>query len=67
MKLKLQVGYRHIDTALMYGELYEDQAARTTRVFNEYSNIIGTEGVVGEAIKESGIPREEIVITTKLP
>jgi len=41
----LKVGYRHIDTALMYG----------------------TEGVVGEAIKESGIPREEIVITTKLP
>jgi len=27
----------------------------------------GTEKVVGAAIKESGIPREEIFITTKLP
>ena len=39
----LKVGYRHIDTALAYG--------------NEAS--------VGEAIKESGIPREEIFVTTK--
>lgn len=26
-----------------------------------------TEGAVGQAIKESGIPREEIFVTTKLP
>lgn len=40
----LKAGYRHIDTAAVYG--------------NEES--------VGEAIKESGIPREELFITTKL-
>ncbi|KAK0448422.1 NADP-dependent oxidoreductase domain-containing protein [Desarmillaria tabescens] len=40
-----EAGYRHIDTALLYG----------------------TEKVIGEAIKESGIPREEFFITTKLP
>lgn len=40
----LEVGYRHIDTAALYG--------------NE-------EGV-GQAIRESGIPRDEIYVTTKL-
>lgn len=40
----LRVGYRHIDTAAIYG--------------NE-------EGV-GEAIRQSGVPREELFITTKL-
>ena len=40
----LDAGYRHIDTAKVYG--------------NEAS--------VGRAVKDSGIPREEIFITTKL-
>lgn len=40
----LRVGYRHIDSALAYG--------------NERS--------VGRAIRDSGVPREEIFITTKL-
>ncbi|GAA4681683.1 aldo/keto reductase [Frondihabitans cladoniiphilus] len=40
----LEVGYRHIDTAEMYGNEKE----------------------VGEAIRESGIPREEIFVTSKL-
>lgn len=41
----LEAGYRHIDTALVYG--------------NERS--------VGRAINQSGIPRSEIFVTTKLP
>lgn len=41
----LKSGYRHIDTARVYG--------------NEAS--------VGEAIRQSGIPRNEIYLTTKLP
>jgi len=41
----LDVGYRHIDTATMYGN--EEQ--------------------VGQAVAESGVPREEIFVTTKLP
>ncbi|MDF2538443.1 MAG: hypothetical protein K0S76_1464 [Herbinix sp.] len=41
----LKNGYRHIDTAMAYG--------------NEAS--------VGKAIKDSGIPREDIFVTTKLP
>lgn len=44
VKYALQTGYRHIDTAAVYG--------------NEVS--------VGKAIKESGVKREEIFITTKL-
>ncbi|MFT4126513.1 MAG: aldo/keto reductase [Gordonia sp. (in: high G+C Gram-positive bacteria)] len=40
----LEVGYRHIDTAQMYGN----------------------EAQVGEAIRASGIPRDEVFITTKL-
>ncbi len=44
VKWALEAGYRHIDTAKVYG--------------NEES--------VGKAIKESGIKREEIFITTKL-
>jgi len=40
----LEVGYRHIDTAEMYGN----------------------EAGVGEAIKASGLPREELFITSKL-
>ena len=39
-----EVGYRHIDTAQMYGN----------------------EKGVGEAIRESGIPRDEIFVTSKL-
>jgi diketogulonate reductase-like aldo/keto reductase len=45
VKWALEAGYRHIDTAMAYG--------------NEES--------VGKAIKDSGIAREEIFVTTKLP
>ncbi len=40
----LEAGYRHIDTAAMYGN----------------------EEDVGAAIRESGVPRDEIVVTSKL-
>jgi len=40
----LEVGYRHIDTAMIYG------------------NEVG----VGRAVRESGLPRKEIFVTTKL-
>ena len=40
----LKLGYRHIDTAQIYGNEKE----------------------VGDAIKDSGIPREEIFLTTKV-
>ncbi len=40
----LEVGYRHIDTAEMYGN----------------------EAGVGKAVRESGIPRDEIYVTSKL-
>ncbi|KAJ9497922.1 hypothetical protein LTR99_002926 [Exophiala xenobiotica] len=44
VKNALLAGYRHIDTALAYGN----------------------EAEVGQGIKDSGVPREEIWITTKL-
>ena len=44
MKAALDAGYRHIDTALAYGNEHE----------------------VGQGIKDSGVPRDQIWITTKL-
>lgn len=44
VKVALQKGYRHIDTALAYENEEE----------------------VGQGIKDSGVPREEIWVTTKL-
>ncbi|MCJ1312968.1 hypothetical protein MMC25_006644 [Agyrium rufum] len=44
VKVALQKGYRHVDTALAYGNEHE----------------------VGQGIKESGVPRSEIWLTTKL-
>jgi len=44
VKVALQKGYHHIDTALAYGNEKE----------------------VGQGIKDSGVPREEIWLTTKL-
>jgi diketogulonate reductase-like aldo/keto reductase len=44
VKQALAAGYRHIDTAAMYGN----------------------EAGVGQAIAESGIPRDELFVTTKL-
>ncbi|MFY1690400.1 aldo/keto reductase [Plantactinospora sp. WMMB782] len=41
----LDVGYRHLDTATMYGN----------------------EAEVGRAIRDSGVPREDVFVTTKLP
>lgn len=40
----IEIGYRHVDTAWMYGN----------------------EGDVGRAVRESGVPRKEIFVTTKL-
>jgi 2,5-diketo-D-gluconate reductase A len=41
----LEAGYRHLDTATVYGN----------------------EGEVGRALSESGVPREEVFVTTKCP
>jgi 2,5-diketo-D-gluconate reductase A len=45
IRYALEVGYRHLDTATMYGN----------------------EAEVGQALADSGIPREEVYLTTKLP
>ncbi|HEY7489255.1 MAG TPA: aldo/keto reductase [Streptosporangiaceae bacterium] len=44
-KYALEVGYRHLDTATMYGN----------------------ESEVGRAVRDSGLDRREVFITTKLP
>jgi 2,5-diketo-D-gluconate reductase A len=44
VRLALEIGYRHIDTATMYAN--EDE--------------------VGRAVRDSGLPREQVFITTKL-
>lgn len=45
VRTAIDCGYRHIDTAYVYGN----------------------EDAVGKAVKECGIPREQLFITTKLP
>ena len=45
VRYALEVGYRHIDTATMYGN----------------------EAEVGRALQDSGVGRDEVFITTKLP
>jgi 2,5-diketo-D-gluconate reductase A len=45
VRAALEVGYRHLDTATMYGNERE----------------------VGRAVRDSGVPREQVFITTKLP
>jgi 2,5-diketo-D-gluconate reductase A len=45
VRAALDVGYRHIDTATMYGNERE----------------------VGRAVRDSGVPREQVFVTTKLP
>ncbi len=45
VRYALDVGYRHIDTATMYGN----------------------ERDVGRAVRQSGVPREDVFVTTKLP
>jgi diketogulonate reductase-like aldo/keto reductase len=45
IRYALEIGYRHIDTATMYGN----------------------EAEVGRALRDSGVPREEVYLTTKLP
>src|SRR5688500_2993773 len=45
VRFALAAGYRHVDTATMYGN----------------------ERQVGQALVESGVPRAEVFVTTKLP
>ena len=45
MRYALQAGYRHLDTATVYGN----------------------EAEVGRALRDSGLPHEDVFITTKLP
>jgi 2,5-diketo-D-gluconate reductase A len=45
VRAALDAGYRHIDTATMYGN----------------------EAEVGRALRDSGLPREDVFVTTKLP
>jgi diketogulonate reductase-like aldo/keto reductase len=45
VRYALEVGYRHLDTATMYGN----------------------EAEVGRALRDSGVPRKDVFVTTKLP
>lgn len=45
VRVALDAGYRHLDTATMYGN----------------------EAQVGRALRDSGVPRERVFLTTKLP
>ena len=59
----LKVGYRHIDTATAYGA-FPIHHLTYTRILTLCWT--GNEKEVGLGIKASGLPREEIFLTTKL-
>lgn len=56
----LELGGRHIDTAIVY---VHSAISGTIHASNRYEN----QGAVGRAVKKSGIPREEVFITSKIP
>jgi aryl-alcohol dehydrogenase-like predicted oxidoreductase len=70
ISLLLQAGYRHFDTGYIYG-----QCSSLVHGVNEHwridsrtdSNFLGTEPYLGAALRASGVPREEVFVTTKLP
>ena len=45
VRAALEIGYRHLDTATMYGN----------------------EAEIGRALRESGLDRRQVFVTTKLP
>jgi glycerol 2-dehydrogenase (NADP+) len=59
----LKDGYRHIDAALYAGLLLASSFGRSLLT---YTRIYGNEHEVGQGIRDSGVPREEIFITSKL-
>ncbi|KAJ7860417.1 NADP-dependent oxidoreductase domain-containing protein [Mycena olivaceomarginata] len=56
-----QAGYRHLDTAYIYGQSFKFMVLDTGQFQ------LGTEPYVGAALRASGVPREEVFVTTKLP
>lgn len=60
----IQSGYRYFDTAYNYGV---SRPVSPTQALVLTVSVLGTEVFLGNAIKESGIPRKELFITTKLP
>ncbi|KAL4262093.1 NADP-dependent oxidoreductase domain superfamily protein [Pleurotus pulmonarius] len=59
----LEAGYRLVDVAQIYGKC----TATTGLTHETYLPSLETEEALGQAIKASGIPREELFITTKIP
>jgi glycerol 2-dehydrogenase (NADP+) len=56
----LQAGYRHIDTSV------STSSCPVLCLTNHRAQAYGTDHEVGQGIKDSGVPREEIWVTTKL-
>lgn len=62
VKTALKIGYRHLDT--VSASTTHQRNTSTDRMMQ--ASGYGNEEHVGKAVKESGIPRSEIYITTKL-
>lgn len=61
MSFALKNGYKHIDAALIYGKSCSNNCFDV-----RWTNNAGNEHEVGQGIKDSGVPREEIFVTSKL-
>ncbi|CAE6466506.1 unnamed protein product [Rhizoctonia solani] len=61
VKQALEIGYRHFDTATRYGMFKPTNTAWLLLIL-----FLENESAVGRAIRDSGIPRSEVFVTTKL-
>ena len=65
VKFALKAGYRHIDTAFVSPMLSSADVSVWKSLLRRPQNY-GNETDIGRAIKDSGIPRGDIFLTTKL-
>ena len=72
VEIALKTGYRHIDTYVSHSYIYKYKYIYIYILFylffflNISASAYGNEKEVGEAIRRSNVPREDIFVTTKL-
>ena len=66
MKAALETGYRHIDGAWAYQVSSSCASVGCGSLFRVWFHIIQNEEEVGEALRASGVPRDQVWLTSKV-